>query len=132
MDAFNRAAAASPPDAPLYRRAHRNLARIAEGRLDLDEAARHHGLAGDELRAASLAEVAERFTAALEERRALLERVAKLQRLQRELASINDPGAAALTPEITQARAQAAAIEENLKEVRLALATAPVLCGEPT
>jgi Flp pilus assembly protein TadD len=109
-------------DDGLRRRIHSQLARLAECRLELEAAVRHHTLAGETERAAAIAESAEPFRAALARRAQLQGTIAGLRGTLPDLERIDDAaGVEAIRRQISGLEQELASIDANLSEVRRAL-----------
>ncbi len=110
------------PSADIERRACSVLAKIAEKDLALERAAELHRCAGDRERAAMIAELAERFSDALEERDRLLGEIADSRKIVVDLIDINEiEPARKMETRIATLEAQVAQIDRNLEEVEAAL-----------
>lgn len=117
-----RAALAHAPDAELKTRVHGQLARIAEGRFDLEEAARQHRLAGDSQRAQQLEELRSSFRTSLDRLGDLRRQIDDVNARTTQLEALGQTEAAAqVRARVSVLEEEAAAIEANLDEVRKAL-----------
>ena len=111
------------PEADLARRTHRKLAKIHARNLDLEEAATHFGAAGDDATAAQIREIETSFADALEERKELVSTIAQLEIMAQKVEELNDAkGVRAIRDRITGFQVNLDELEENLAEVRQALA----------
>jgi len=117
-----RAALVSQPDAEQERRIHGQLARIAEASLDLEEAARQHGLAGDSARAAQLREIRDGLRGSLDRLAALRRQIDDVNARLAQLEALGQADAAAqVRVRVAVLEDEANGIEANLAEVRGAL-----------
>ena len=104
------------------RRACKVLAKIAEKNLALQRAAELHRCAGDTERAAMIADLAKRFSEALDERDRLLGDIADSRRITADLIEINElEPARKMETRVATLEAQVADIDRNLEEVKAAL-----------
>jgi tetratricopeptide (TPR) repeat protein len=129
-EALEQAVASGSADDSDVRRAHRDLARLAERNLDFGGAAKHHAAGGDDDRAAIFREVADSVRAARDQRRTIQARIDELVAFQAELTGIGDvDGAEQLTSEIEYERRRAAAIDADLEEIRRGLGDRGIACS---
>lgn len=117
-----RAALGNKPDAELERRVHGQLARIAEGRFDLEEAAQQHRLAGDGQRAQHLEEIRSSFRSSLDRLGDLRRQIEDVNARLAQLEALGQADAAdQVRARVSVLEDEAAAIEANLGDVRQAL-----------
>jgi hypothetical protein len=117
-----RAALGNNPDAELERRVHGQLARIAEGRFDLEEAVRQHRLAGDSQRAQHLEEIRSSFRSSLDRLGDLRRQIEEVNTRLAQLEALGQADAAdQVRARVSVLEDEAAAIEANLGDVRQAL-----------
>jgi hypothetical protein len=101
----------------------RKLAKIHARNLDLEEAATHFGAAGDDATATRIREIETSFAYALEERKELVSTIAQLEIMAQKVEELNDAkGVRAIRDRITGFQVDLDELEENLAEVRQALA----------
>jgi tetratricopeptide (TPR) repeat protein len=128
--ALKMAVDSGPEDDADVRRAHRDLARLAERDLEFAEAARHHTAGGNEERAAAFRTLADDVRSATDQRRTIQARIDELVAFQAELTEIGDvQGAEQLTDEIEFERERASAIDANLEEIRRGLSGRGIACS---
>ena len=110
------------PEKSLASRMHTLLARLAECRLDLATAGRHHRLAGNERRADELSTVAAAYGKAFAQRADLVETIAGLRRTLPQLENLGDEaGVKAITTKISGLEHELETIDLELGAVRSAL-----------
>jgi tetratricopeptide (TPR) repeat protein len=110
-------------DRVLAARVHRELAGICARSIELECAVSHFRLAGDQQRAQELEEIANGLADATKKRDDLTRQIAELEEMTLTLVSLDDrEGAAILRQRLATFEAALAAVEDNLREVRLALA----------
>ena len=124
-----RSAAASAGEPDVTRRAHAELARIAESELDLEAAVEHHREAGNTKRASALDEVRDRFAESLEQRRQYQRQIDELRRMAEDLGEIGEAeGVSTVEVKVDELERAVADIDANLAEVRESLASAGAGC----
>lgn len=123
------AALAHGADAALAAGIHAELARLAEVRLDLPAAIRHHRLAGEDARAAELDALRGQFKEVLDSRGKLAAELTELRTMQRQLAELGEAdGVSQFEAKIAQYEAEIGRVDTNLDQVRLALAGNRLAC----
>jgi hypothetical protein len=109
-------------DDDLTVRIHRQIAKISAWNLELEKAARHFRLAGDEQAASQIGELAASYREALDTRRGLLAKISELRIMERELEALNDvQGVEAVRGRADALQTELDALEANLETVRQAL-----------
>ncbi len=118
-----RRALALDPEPETARRVHGQLARLLARELQLDEAAEHFRLAGDQDRAAEIAEIAQAWQSTLERRQKLRTNLETVRSMSRSLDELGDTaGVEALEERTRDLEQELAEIEANLARVRAAFA----------
>ncbi len=111
------------PDGSLAERIHGQLARLAECRLELEAAARHHRLAGNQDRADEMEKLATDYGNAVQRRRDLEKTIAGLRSTLPQLEELGDEaGQEAINNKIVGLERDLASIDTELRSVRTALA----------
>lgn len=110
------------PDPEQKRRIHDQLARIAEGRIELDQAIRQHQLAGDPDRARQLEEILAGVKSSVDRLSALRRQIDDVNARLAQLEALGQADAAAqVRAQVSVLEDEADAIEVNLSDVRQAL-----------
>jgi tetratricopeptide (TPR) repeat protein len=112
----------SGPDSSLAVRINSQLARLAECRFDLEAAARHHRISGNEKRSEEMEALAITYGNAFQRRRELADTIAGLRRTLPQLEDLGDAdGQEAISGKIAGLEKELASLDAELASVRNAL-----------